>query len=311
MKGGGDEAAGAAGGSSKDEAAWKERAVRKWEKEVEACAYLLCGGVPPVLEWGELEQAMEEVQKSSMRSPTSVLDEEGLPLYSRCAAGIVKLLRGRGLLEEGEVLEKVVGPHESSSEPKFAPRASVRVRSDYGRRCQWPYPYHTLAGFLFGAEGKVQSFKGLEANTAAMAFGARGATQPVYVVSFPLDSLLTAPETVAAVRGMTVDVEVVEAWLEAVDPVQRIFEAWPKDAKRERMRQFRSEFEHAYLYGHPPAPGQDLSSNAVALLVEKNLVAAKDISETVSEREKVLLDYQASFSKKAFFVKKSPPSSSS
>ena len=202
---------------------WNEHAQHKWEREVQAIAFDL---LPKrdAYDRAELLAAMDSVPAESKRA---------LSAFAWCAAGLARLVRSKGLVTAEEVLQRVgPGEHVPEGSPKFRPQQLVVVRGDGGTRpSQWRRPYHTMVGFLCGMEGRVVRFEGHARNDEAVGFGAEGSSMPEYTIAFPLQDLLATPEAVEAAKGISLEVEVLECWLEAVDMVDRIQKAWPPPSK--------------------------------------------------------------------------------
>jgi len=265
--------------------------LSQWEREVDACV-LEC-----LPRSGHFTR--EEIEAATSSLPVGSLPEEKLDPPARRAAAATRLLLAKGVLSQTD-LETVVGPREDRASPRFRSGAAVKVAAAPAPEAspsQWPLPYHSSTGLLFAAEGNVLRFKNLCHNTVAVSFGAEPAKVPAYSVAFTLNDLGLSPDAslVPGAENLTLEVDIAEPWLEAVDPIERIQNSWPRKDPATRSRTGASSHRHQrdfylrYDYSAGTSAGglsQQFSENLVSLLVQKKVVTMEEIQEAMGNVER-------------------------
>jgi len=264
----------------------------QWEREVDACV-LEC------LPRRSGRVTRDEIEAATKSVPVGSLPEEKLELAARRAAAATRLLLAKGVLSRAD-LNAVVGPREDLASPRFRSGAAVKVKAapaPDARPSHWALPYHSSTGLLFAAEGKVLRFKNMRHNAVAVSFGAEPAKVPAYTVAFPLSELGLSPSAspVPGAADLTLEVDIAEPWLEAVDPIERIQNSWPRKdpatlsrtgaSSNRHQRDFYARYDYS-AGGSAAGLSQHYSENLVALLIRKKVVTMEAIQEAMGNAER-------------------------
>lgn len=177
-----------------------ESKLDHWEIETHALLVTLVGSSK--LKVDELRSGIEQLDP---------LRYSGWTYYDKWAASIATAALSRGYASEDE-LNAALGDASVGEKPKFKEGDIVRVKKDNSRLCGWRKPHVRVPGYIFGAVGVVERFRGTFGDPEFLAFRGTAAEQPLFTVRFSQAALGWGED------DAVVSADIYQGWLQAATP---------------------------------------------------------------------------------------------
>lgn len=177
-----------------------ETKLDHWEIQTHALLVTLVGSSK--LKVDELRSGIERLDP---------LRYSGWTYYDKWAASIATAALSRGYASEDE-LNAALGDTSVGEEPKFKEGDIVRVKNDDSRLCGWRKPHIRVPGYIFGAIGVVERFRGTFGDPEFLAFRGTAAEQPLFTVRFSHAALGWGDD------DAIVSADIYQGWLQPATP---------------------------------------------------------------------------------------------
>lgn len=226
-----------------------DKPLQRWEVETHALLVLLVSASKMKVD--ELRAGIEALE------PVKYL---AWGYYDKWAASMARASLTHGYVTE-DALNGALGAAPTTSEPVFKPGDVVRVRRDDARLSRWRKPHIRVPGYVFGATGVVEEYRGQFGDPEFLAFGATTGDQPLYTVRFTHRALGWDEDA-------SICAEVYQPWLEKADSL----ESSPVQERGETVEHDDHDHDrydtelHAVEKQTPEAPGERLISALLATL---------------------------------------------
>lgn len=239
----------------------EEKRLARWEVETHALLASLL--------------ANSKMKVDELRSGIELLDPnryDSWSYYDKWAASIATAALARGLATEDQ-LYGALGEHSLPQEPLFRQGDIVRVKPDNSKLCGWRKPHVRVPGYVFGAVGVVDKYRGSYPDPHFLAFRATATEQPLYTVTFSHAALGWGDD------DAFVTAEVYQGWLDEADPADLLI----KSSSPTHVHLDESSGDHDHQHDHehhsryeterlavesqePEAPGERLVGALVEVL---------------------------------------------
>ncbi|KAJ8607424.1 hypothetical protein CTAYLR_009985 [Chrysophaeum taylorii] len=175
-----------------------EKPLERWEVETHALLVYLV--------------AQRKLKVDELRSGIEALDAHryaAWSYYSKWAASMATASLARGYVLEDELNSALGGAanQQSTHEPAFQEGDVVRVKRDDSSLCRWRKPHVRVPGYVFGAVGVVERYRGTFDDPEFLAFRGTPGAMPLYTVRF-------AHAALGWEGNATVTAEIYQGWLE-------------------------------------------------------------------------------------------------
>lgn len=188
-----------------------DKPLSYWERSVHALLIVLASRKPsPVISTDELRRTVEGLEKTAYNTWS---------YYDRWVVAMTLLLLEKGFITQVDLDREINGDSGDFTEETpvlYKAGDSVKVRAE-DTRLRWRRPHLRCPGYIYGLKGKVKKYLGKFDDPFLLAFSGKGPQQPLYVVSFQLNSIWshgTTPQTLADGAVDCIELDIYQEWLE-------------------------------------------------------------------------------------------------
>lgn len=222
---------------------FSERPMSQWELSVHALLVELA--VKSLITTDELRRGVESLEEKAYKS---------WGYYDRWSASMALILIERGVINESEI-DELLDKDDPGIDAEKTPAAHqigdyVVVRHELSK-LRWKKPHIRCPGYIFGKRGRVVKYVGAFQDPFLLSFRKRGPKQHLYIVAFPLQSLLRETPAASSVSELDeIEVEIYEPWLISDNSCVDNHDQHNHSHQHQHKHEHEHEHEHAHAHEH-------------------------------------------------------------